>query len=86
VAEYGGRGLAMVGTIINPPLFIIGGKLALAGELLFTPLRKSYERHTLIKPHDGTPTRINVGKFTENDSLLGAVALVLDNHQALLAT
>jgi predicted NBD/HSP70 family sugar kinase len=86
VAEYGGRGLAMVGTIINPPLFIIGGKLALAGELLFAPLRKSYERHTLIKPYDGTPTRINVGKFTENDSLLGAVALVLDNHQALVAT
>jgi hypothetical protein len=54
--------------------------------LLFTPLRKSYERHTLIKPYDGTPTRINVGKFTENDSLLGAVALVLDNHQALVAT
>jgi predicted NBD/HSP70 family sugar kinase len=86
VAEYGGRGLAMVGTIINPPLFIIGGKLALAGELLFAPLRKSYERHTLIKPYDGAPTRINVGKFTENDSLLGAVALVLDNHQALVAT
>jgi predicted NBD/HSP70 family sugar kinase len=86
VAEYGGRGLAMVGTIINPPLFIIGGKLALAGELLFAPLRKSYERHTLIKPHDDTPTRIGVGKFTENDSLLGAVALVLDNHPALIAT
>jgi predicted NBD/HSP70 family sugar kinase len=86
VAEYGGRGLAMVGTIINPPLFIIGGKLALAGELLFAPLRKSYERHTLIKPHDGTPTKITAGKFTENDSLLGAVALVLDNHQALVAT
>jgi predicted NBD/HSP70 family sugar kinase len=86
VAEYGGRGLAMVGTIINPPLFIIGGRLALAGELLFAPLRKSYERHALIKPHDGTPPRIAVGKFTENDSLLGAVALVLDNHRELIAT
>ena len=56
VAEYGGRGLAMIGTIINPPLFVIGGRLALAGELLLAPMRKSYERHTLIKPHDGTPT------------------------------
>ncbi len=85
VAEYGGRGLAMVGTIINPPLFIIGGRLALAGELLLAPMRKSYERHTLIKSHDGAPTKITVGKFTENDSLLGAVALVLDNHQALIS-
>jgi predicted NBD/HSP70 family sugar kinase len=85
VAEYGGRGLAMVGTILNPPLFIIGGRLAQAGELLFAPLRTSYERHTLIKPHDAAPTRISVGKFTENDSLLGAVALVLDNHDSLIS-
>jgi predicted NBD/HSP70 family sugar kinase len=86
VAEYGGRGLAMVGTILNPPHFIIGGRLALAGEMLFAPMRKSYERHTLIKAQDGMPTTFGLGKFTENDSLLGAVALVLDNHQALVAT
>ncbi len=84
VADYGGRGLAMVGTIINPPLFIIGGRLALAGDLLLSPMRKSFERHTLIKSHDGAPTTITVGKFTDNDSLLGAVALVLDNHHALI--
>lgn len=85
VAEYGGRGLAMVGTIINPPIFVIGGRLAHAGELLLATMRKSYERHTLIKTHDGTPSAIRVGKFTENNSLLGAVALVLDNHHALIA-
>jgi predicted NBD/HSP70 family sugar kinase len=84
VAEYGGRGLAMVGTILNPPLFIIGGRLAQAGELLLTPMRNSFHRHTLIKPQDGAPTAIRVGKFTESDSLLGAVALVLDNHSALV--
>ncbi len=84
VAEYGGRGLAMIGTMINPPVFIIGGRMALAGELLLTPMRQAFHRHTLIKPHDGTPTEIRVGKFTENDSLLGAVALVLDNHHALV--
>jgi predicted NBD/HSP70 family sugar kinase len=85
VAEYGGRGLAMVGTIINPPLVIVGGRLALAGEMLLAPMRKTYERHTLIKPHDGIPTSIIVGKFTENDSLLGAVGLVLDSHQTLVS-
>ena len=26
VGEYGGRGLAMIGTMLNPPLIIIGGK------------------------------------------------------------
>lgn len=86
VGEYGGRGLAMIGTILNPPVFIIGGRLALAGELLLSPMRQAFHRHTLIKPHDGLSTDIVVGKFTENDSLLGAVALVLDNHQSLVAT
>jgi predicted NBD/HSP70 family sugar kinase len=86
VAEYGGRGLAMVGTIINPPLFLIGGRLAQAGELLLAPMRKSFERHSLIKPQDDPHTTISIGKFTENDSLLGAVALVLDNHHALISS
>lgn len=82
VGEYGGRGLAMIGTILNPPLILIGGRMALAGDLLLTPMRNAFQRHTLIKPADITGSRsteIRVGKFTENDSLLGAVGLVLDN-------
>lgn len=85
VGEYGGRGLAMIATMINPPLFIIGGRMALAGELLLAPMRNALNRHTLIKPHDDSPVEMMVGKFTENDSLLGAVALVLDNHPSLVA-
>ena len=53
---------------------------ALAGDLLLTPLARSYERHTLIKRAD-TPeaqrTRIEFGRFTANNALMGAVALVL---------
>jgi predicted NBD/HSP70 family sugar kinase len=85
VAEYGGRGLAMIGTMLNPPVFIIGGRLALAGELLLAPMRNAFHRHTLIKPQDGSPTEIITGRFTENDSLLGAVALVLDSQRALVS-
>ncbi len=84
--EHGGRGLAMIGTIINPPLILIGGRMALAGDLLLTPMKNAFHRHTLIKQSDtdiSTRTEIRVGKFTENDSLLGAVGLVLDNHLGL---
>ena len=79
-AEMAGRGLAMIGTLINPPLILIGGRMALAGEILLAPLQRSFERHTLIKSVQvpaSARTQIKIGKLTENDSLLGAVGLVL---------
>jgi predicted NBD/HSP70 family sugar kinase len=82
----GGRALAMVGTILNPPLILIGGRLALADDLLLRPLRKAYDHHTLLRNAELTNesrTHIRVGKFPERDSMLGAVGLVLD--QALFA-
>lgn len=85
-AEVAGRGLGMVGSILNPPLVIIGGRLALAGDILMAPLVAAYEKHTLIKARDvpeALRTRITIGKFTENDALLGAVGLVLRHHGRL---
>jgi predicted NBD/HSP70 family sugar kinase len=82
----GGRALAMIGTILNPPLILIGGRLALADDLLMRPLRSAYDRHTLLRSADlsnESRTIIRVGKFPERDSMLGAVGLVLD--QALFA-
>ncbi|MBP7000878.1 ROK family transcriptional regulator [Amaricoccus sp.] len=79
-AGRAGRGLAMVGTMLNPPLILIGGRMALAGDLLMAPLVRAYERQALIKARGLPPaqrTRIAVGRFTETDSLLGAVGLVL---------
>ncbi len=81
VGNFGGRGLAMIGTIINPPLILIGGRLALADELLLNPMRQAYDRHALLRSSEldaKSRTAIRVGKFPERDSLLGAVGLVLD--------
>ena len=79
-ATLAGRGLGMVGSVLNPGLILIGGRAALAGDLLLEPLARSYDRHTLIKRAD-TPeaqrTRIEFGRFTANNALMGAVALVL---------
>jgi predicted NBD/HSP70 family sugar kinase len=85
-AEIAGRGLGMIGAILNPGLIIVGGRGALAGPLLIDPLTASYERHTLIKRQDvleSQRVRIVVGRFTQNDSLMGAVALVLRRHGRL---
>ncbi|MET3899754.1 putative NBD/HSP70 family sugar kinase [Devosia sp. UYZn731] len=78
--EAAGRGLGIVGSIINPPLFIISGGLAKAGELLLAPLRASYEKHALIKRQDldeAAYPRFVTGRFLDNDNCMGAVGLVL---------
>ncbi len=78
---FGGRGLAMIGNIINPPLIIVGGGLALADQLLLHPMQQAYDRHVLLRSSEldaDSRTIISVGKFPERDSLLGAVGLVLD--------
>ena len=85
-AEIAGRGLGMIGAIVNPGLIVVGGGGALAGPLLMEPLVAAYERHTLIKREDvpeAQRVKIVLGRFTENDSLLGAVALVLRRHGRL---
>lgn len=85
-AAIAGRGLGLLGTILNPPLIIVAGRMALAGDILLAPLVAAYEKHTLIKAREVAErlrTRITIGKFTENDKLLGAVGLVLRHHGRL---
>jgi predicted NBD/HSP70 family sugar kinase len=78
--EAAGRALAIVGSIVNPPLFIVSGGLAKAGELLLAPLRSSYEKHALIKRQDVDEAafpRFVTGRFLDDDNCMGAVGLVL---------
>jgi len=77
----------MIGTVLNPPLIVVGRRMALAGEILMAPLIRAYDKWTLIKGRDVCErirTRIKIGKFTKNDSLLGAVDLVLRHHGRLV--
>ena len=78
--EYAGIGLGMLGSSLNPPMFLITGGLALAGELFLAPMRASYERHTLCRPSqlpESQKTRFVTGTSPATDNVLGAVALVL---------
>lgn len=78
--EYAGIGLGILGSALNPPMFLITGGLALAGELFLAPMRASYDRHTLCRQSllpEGQKTRILTGTSPANDNVLGAAALVL---------
>jgi len=79
-AVAAGRGLALIGSALNPPLIVVGGRLALAGDLMMKPLEDSYDRHTLVRRadvSDAARTRFVVSRFLENDACMGAVGLVL---------
>ncbi|WFS03058.1 ROK family transcriptional regulator [Rhizobium tumorigenes] len=83
-ADKAGWGMGIAATILNPPLFVIVGKLAAIGEAFLTPMERSFLRHTLQPPDqliETTRPRFVVGKFLGNDdTVLGAVALVLHQH------
>jgi predicted NBD/HSP70 family sugar kinase len=81
--EAGGRGLGLIGSAINPPLVVVSGRLATAGELLMAPLAESFERYALIKQTDvATEARtiLRPSRFTDNGGCMGAVGLVLRHH------
>lgn len=46
-AETLGRGLAMAANLLNPDVIVIGGGMARAGEILFAPVRKSFQSYAL---------------------------------------
>lgn len=83
-AEKAGWGMGITASILNPPLFVIVGKLATIGKAFTEPLEKSFARHSLPPPDqvsDMPRPRFVVGKFLGNDdTVMGAVALVLHQH------
>lgn len=86
-AENAGWGLSVLCSATNPPLVIIGGLMAQAGDLLMEPLLETYERHLMIKPQElqqDFRTRIELGRFLSDDSLRGAAGLVLHSIDSIV--
>lgn len=84
--ELGGHGLGLIGSVFNPPLVVVSGRLAASGDILMQPLIDSYERYTLIKRGDvpeDTRTQIRPSQFVDNGACMGAVGLVLRHHGRL---
>lgn len=84
--EAGGHGLGIIGSVFNPPLVVVSGRLSAAGDILMQPLAESFERYTLIK-HDDVPetarTILRPSRFNDNGACMGAVGMVLRHHGRL---
>jgi predicted NBD/HSP70 family sugar kinase len=84
--ELGGHGLGLIGSVFNPSLVVVSGRLAASGDILMKPLAESFERYTLIKHGDvpeGARTLLRPSQFVDNGACIGAVGLVLRHHGRL---
>jgi predicted NBD/HSP70 family sugar kinase len=70
-----GVAVANLCNLLGPELIIVGGELALAGDVLLNPMRESMARRAASVA--AAPTRVVTGELVERTAVLGAVALAL---------
>jgi glucokinase len=80
--RYIGLAIADLLHIFNPSLVIIGGGVSRAGDLLFTPIRKSVEEFVISEVYLGD-LKIVPAELGDDSGLLGALVLsreIAENH------
>lgn len=71
-----GIGIANMVNIINPEMVVIGGGISNMGDLIFSPIRKSFKKHVLEVPGKGV--RIVKAKLGTKVGLVGAILSCFD--------
>lgn len=72
--EYLGKGLAAVAAVVNPEMFVIGGGVSKAGEILFDYIRPAYEKYVF---HGCRSAKLALATLGNDAGIFGAAALVL---------
>ncbi len=68
-----GQGIAGVINLLNLPLVIVGGGVAKAGEVFFSPLREAVAKYAVAESAE--TTQVVPAKLADQAPLLGAIAL-----------
>lgn len=76
--DYLGKGLAAVAGVVNPEIFVIGGGVSKAGDILFDFIRPAYEKYVFHGSRNVKFARATLG----NDAgIYGAAKLVLGSEK-----
>jgi glucokinase-like ROK family protein len=75
--EAMGQGFASLVNIFNPEKIILGGPLSAAGAYLLPSIKRTVALHSL--PEIGQETDVSVSAFGADASLIGAIAIVVDD-------
>lgn len=73
--EYLGKGLGIVAGVVNPEVFVIGGGVSKAGEILFRYIRPAYERTAF---HACKATPFALATLGNDAGIYGAARMLLD--------
>ena len=73
--DYLGKGLAVIASIVNPEIFVIGGGVSKAGEVLFEYIRPAFEKTVF---HACRDTRFALATLGNDSGIYGAAKMVLD--------
>lgn len=73
--DYLGKGLAAVAGVVNPEVFVIGGGVSKAGELLFDYIRPAFEKYAF---HGCRKAKFTLATLGNDAGIYGAAALVLN--------
>ncbi len=72
--DYLGKGLAAVAAVVNPEIFVIGGGVSKAGEMLFDYIRPAYDKYVF---HGCRSAKLALATLGNDAGIFGAAALVL---------
>jgi predicted NBD/HSP70 family sugar kinase len=78
-----GVAVANLCNIVNPECVVIGGDMALAGDVLLDPVREVVQRNAI--PSAAADTEIVAGVLGERAEMLGALALVMHESERFAA-
>ncbi len=73
--EYLGKGLAVIAGVVNPEIFVIGGGVSKAGEILFEYIRPAFDRTVF---HGCKNTKFALATLGNDAGIYGAARMVLD--------
>lgn len=72
--EYLGKGLGVIAGVLNPEVFVLGGGVSRAGEVLFEYIKPSFERTTFIGARNA---KFELATLGNDAGIYGAAKLVL---------
>lgn len=72
--EYLGKGLAAIACVVNPEIFVIGGGVSKAGEVLISYVEPAFQKYTFVGCRGA---RFALAKLGNDAGIYGAAGLIL---------
>ena len=74
--DYLGKGLAAVAAVTNPQIFVIGGGVSKAGDILIPYISKNYKKYVF---HASADAKFALAQLGNDAGIYGAAKLVIDD-------